>query len=614
MSESKRTLKSRSAFALTLLALAAIDGPAVAQMRLDRYLAPLSPRDGLRLARPVGLDEQRFAGLLVLDYADDPLVMELERGREETETTRLVDTQLEAQARVAYGVTKRLMLSAGLDFAVVMVGDSYRDATTSTALTPADGAGIGDAQLGARYVLLGAVDSPASLAIDANVGLPLARGANSRQFSSGEHSVTFRPDVLSEVRFGAVRIVGNLGVVVRQDTRLIGTRIGDELTLGLGASLRLPGQLKDFELMAEAYGATAWADPFGRDATPMEALAGGRWHPAESWVVSAAAGPGMGRGIGSPDLRAIASLGFVGAGDPDSDGDLILDADDSCPTDAEDRDGLQDDDGCPDLDDDGDGVSEPLDRCPTAAEDKDGVEDQDGCPDLDDDRDGVADASDRCPAEAEDVDSFQDEDGCPDPDNDGDGVADASDRCAGEAEDVDSFQDEDGCPDPDNDGDGVPDASDECRDTAGTAEQRGCAPAMVEAGQIRLNQSIAFELSGATLLPESEAILEQVRLLLEKNPQIEAIAVEGHTDGTGSASQNQKLSERRAQSVVRWLQSHGVAAARLSARGCGSTHPLGDDASEEARSKNRRVELHIIEPGKFNAPVDGCVLVPSSAK
>ena len=99
-------------------------------------------------------------------------------------------------------------------------------------------------------------------------------------------------------------------------------------------------------------------------------------------------------------------------------------------------------------DTDGDGIPDDKDKCPNEPEDKDGFQDEDGCPDLDNDGDGIPDAQDKCPNQAEDKDGFQDEDGCPDPDNDGDGIPDAADKCPNEPEDKDGFQDEDGCPDP----------------------------------------------------------------------------------------------------------------------------------------------------------------------
>ncbi|HVR63911.1 MAG TPA: OmpA family protein [Polyangia bacterium] len=66
------------------------------------------------------------------------------------------------------------------------------------------------------------------------------------------------------------------------------------------------------------------------------------------------------------------------------------------------------------VDTDGDGITDDKDKCPTEAEDKDGFQDDDGCPDPDNDADGIPDDKDKCPNEAEDKDGFQDDDGCPD--------------------------------------------------------------------------------------------------------------------------------------------------------------------------------------------------------
>ena len=88
---------------------------------------------------------------------------------------------------------------------------------------------------------------------------------------------------------------------------------------------------------------------------------------------------------------------------------------------------------------DGDGILDNVDKCPHEAEDKDGFQDEDGCPDPDNDGDGILDVDDKCPNEPEDHDGFADDDGCPDPDNDGDGLYDALDQCPNEAEDKDGF-------------------------------------------------------------------------------------------------------------------------------------------------------------------------------
>jgi hypothetical protein len=63
---------------------------------------------------------------------------------------------------------------------------------------------------------------------------------------------------------------------------------------------------------------------------------------------------------------------------------------------------------------DGDGIADSRDRCPDDPEDRDGFQDEDGCPDPDNDRDGIPDVRDKCPNEPETYNGFQDDDGCPD--------------------------------------------------------------------------------------------------------------------------------------------------------------------------------------------------------
>ena len=167
-------------------------------------------------------------------------------------------------------------------------------------------------------------------------------------------------------------------------------------------------------------------------------------------------------------------------GGRDSDGDGIPDRRDQCPNEPEDRDGFQDEDGCPDLDNDQDGVPDHLDLAPLDPEDFDGFADEDGMPDPDNDGDGIFDFRDECPDEPEDFDGDRDGDGCPEEfeDRDGDGIGDWEDLCPDSAEDLDGFQDEDGCPDPDNDLDGIDDRDDECpnepEDYDGDRDGDGC--------------------------------------------------------------------------------------------------------------------------------------------
>lgn len=188
--------------------------------------------------------------------------------------------------------------------------------------------------------------------------------------------------------------------------------------------------------------------PIPKNQAVVDLLLGGDLRVADAWRIFAALGGAPTTAMGSAGFRVLGGVQFDARKvNRDQDQDGILDKDDKCPDEPEDRDGFEDSDGCPDADDDADGIPDVADKCPRAAEDKDGFEDTDGCPDPDNDHDGVPDAADKCPNVAEDVDGFDDADGCPDPDNDKDGIPDVDDLCPSAPETVNGFEDGDGCPD-----------------------------------------------------------------------------------------------------------------------------------------------------------------------
>jgi OOP family OmpA-OmpF porin len=122
-----------------------------------------------------------------------------------------------------------------------------------------------------------------------------------------------------------------------------------------------------------------------------------------------------------------------------------------------------------------------------------------------------------------------------------------------------------------------------------TADASGISDELNKSGHVAL-YGIHFETGKATILPDSESVLGEVAKMLQQNPDIK-VSVEGHTDNVGSAASNQALSEKRAQAVVAWLSSHGIAASRLAAKGWGASKPVEDNNTEDNRAKNRRVEL-----------------------
>jgi outer membrane protein OmpA-like peptidoglycan-associated protein len=274
----------------------------------------------------------------------------------------------------------------------------------------------------------------------------------------------------------------------------------------------------------------------------------------------------------------------------DLDRDGIKDKLDKCPLEAEDKDAFQDEDGCPDPDNDKDGLSDATDKCPIQAEDMDAFQDNDGCPDPDNDKDGIADLKDKCPLEA----GAGDAEGCPDRDIDKDGIANELDKCPKEAEDKDGFEDEDGCVDADNDKDGIADALDKCPLEAEVVNQfkdeDGCADEVIKKGEKLVLKGVFFKTNSAELTPESLPTLDKLAEQLTTFPEVK-LEVQGHTDNVGPAAKNKKLSAKRAESVVAYLVSKGIAKDRLKAFGYGPEKPMGDNKTEEGRAQNRRVEL-----------------------
>ncbi len=286
----------------------------------------------------------------------------------------------------------------------------------------------------------------------------------------------------------------------------------------------------------------------------------------------------------------------------DEDGDGIKDNEDRCPRDAEDMDGFEDSDGCPDPDNDKDGIPDIKDKCPNKAEDQDGFEDEDGCPDPDNDGDGIPDVQDQCPRIAEDFDGFEDKDGCPDGDNDRDGIPDTLDKCPNDPEDIDNFEDDDGCPDVDNDKDGIPDLKDKCPNEPetfnGVDDEDGCPDEKkkeIKMPEHQILNGVKFRSGSVEMTYDSHQYLEPIINKMKEYPEIE-IEIRGHTDSMGKYESNMRLSQMRAESVRRFLIAQGIDPKRMRAVGFGPSSPIADNRTAAGRAKNRRIEIVRLKP------------------
>ncbi len=226
-----------------------------------------------------------------------------------------------------------------------------------------------------------------------------------------------------------------------------------------------------------------------------------------------------------------------------------------------------------DEDPDHDGILGDKDKCPNDAEDKDGFQDEDGCPDPDNDGDGIMDKDDKCPNEAGPAEN----NGCPDKDTDGDGIIDRLDKCPNDPETKNGYQDEDGCPD---------EIPEKVKQFTGAI------------------QGITFKLGSADLAPQSNAILDKAFAVLgefkDVKLEIQGHTDDQPLGKGGKFADNIALSQARADSVKAYFVKKGIDESRLISKGYGDTQPVDDPKGltggklNAARAKNRRVEFKLI--------------------
>lgn len=117
----------------------------------------------------------------------------------------------------------------------------------------------------------------------------------------------------------------------------------------------------------------------------------------------------------------------------------------------------------------------------------------------------------------------------------------------------------------------------------------------VTAREVKLGTQIHFVTNSASISPDSQALLQEIASVLSQHSEIRRLEIQGHTDDTGGAAYNKRLSQDRAEAVRSALVGLGVEASRLSAVGYGADKPLVPNSGDANRARNRRVQLIILD-------------------
>ncbi len=336
-----------------------------------------------------------------LQYAQDPVVIQGGTG-----PLRLIEHQLAGALIAGIGLGDRVAVGLDVPFFLWQDGEPTRAPSALEPSSPAPTTGLGDVALAGKVTLISndrkGVNVGFGLAGTSSVSLPTGNTAS----YMGDDDVTASVEALGEYALGAAAGRVSLGYFDRTAAKSWGTyppaagndrRIifGDSVTWAAGFMLRPKalapsldgGDRQTWELAAHGAIPAGPVSPFGLGGGLASAVSPvlltlddriGLGHYRDAFVLLGAE-IGLSDAIGVPAFRGVVSFGWAPR-NHDRDGDGVLDDTDQCPDLPEDRDGVQDEDGCPEDDADGDGILDDRDACPLAPGVASSDASRNGCP------------------------------------------------------------------------------------------------------------------------------------------------------------------------------------------------------------------------------------------
>lgn len=651
--------------ALSLAAALGFCSPALAQnqgFQLNRYEPTAAGEFSFAVDHPFYNSVRRFAAGLTLNYGHNPLVIGVRSADSSTFTTQnvILTHQLLGHIDLAVAIADRVLVSFSLPITLLERGDDAIANQFGVSLVKT--AAVGDPRFGAMFRIYG---DPYRSAFSLSLGGYFWIPTNTRAFPAQIGEKGFR--VLPKLVLGGLshHILWSVtaGYYYRPDASLGNLPAGPGNSVGaevqLGGAIAYADLERRFSVGPEVILHTDAGDghAFKVEHSNLEVLVGATYNIARLIQLGVAGGTGILRGPGTPDGRFLLRLSYAPMAKDkpkDRDHDCIADPEDACPDQAGVRTGSPSTNGCapPSSDRDHDGVFDAQDLCPDEPAGNNVDPQKLGCPLRDTDGDGLVDSQNQCVSEPAGQRPDTQKPGCPLRDKDGDGVYDNEDLCIEISAGPHPSLSRKGCPDQDSDGDGVydsydqcpsihfglnpdpeklgcaladrdhdqvPDVVDACPDRPGShspdPKKNGC-PGLVEirGSQIIIKEQVFFANNQDAVLNRSFPLLDAVAHTLHVVKQIKRLGIEGHTDNLGKPEHNIDLSDRRAQSVLKYLIAKGVEPARMEARGFGPSQPIADNKTPQGRALNRRVDFLIVDPPQVrpaSAPTQTSTTIPA---
>lgn len=352
-----RRRKRRRVAGAAALAVALWAAPGHAQkstegFRVDRFEMAPSVEDGLVVQDPRVLRDMTWSLSATLGLTNT--LLRVVPTLDSDDGVDVVGTRLSAYLDFAIGLGDRVELSASLPFA--MAQSSQSGTAAGFMLREAGISAIGDARVGGSVLVYGRATGPQA-GLATTIGLPIG----SEDSFTGDGN--FSAELLATAGYVApeVRVLVNAGARFRPTADYVSSDQGSELIGRLGVAVPLVDRRLTTSLELDLIARAAGPDAFRALGSPVLMMAGARYHFPSGFRAGAGVGMGLTDAPGSPAVRALLTVGYSPepdrprprpVADPtpplDRDGDRILDKDDRCPTEPEDYNGFQDDDGCPD--------------------------------------------------------------------------------------------------------------------------------------------------------------------------------------------------------------------------------------------------------------------------